>query len=144
MKRIATLALLAASMAFAQTPATSPTAEPARRPKPVREMVRRLGLSEAQKQEAKALFRQSRQNAEPIEQQLKKNREALAAAYKANDQAQIRQLTSQQGNLRGELLAMRSQTRARFLATLTPEQRAKADQAREPKLKPRIQRRFKG
>ena len=51
-----------------------------------------------------------------------------AAAVKGNDVAQIHSLAAQQGNLRGQLLAMRSEAMAKFYATLTPEQKSKADQ----------------
>jgi Spy/CpxP family protein refolding chaperone len=71
---------------------------------------------------------------------LKANREALAAAVKANDVAQIHSLSAQRGNLQGQLLGIRSEARAKVYATLTPEQKAKADQIRE-RVKQRIEKR---
>ena len=59
---------------------------------------------------------------------MRQNREALAAAVKANNTAQIERLSVQQGNLIGKTLAIKTQARAKFYATLTPEQRMKADQ----------------
>jgi Spy/CpxP family protein refolding chaperone len=96
-----------------------------------RRMLQALNLTADQKQQAKTLFQQTRQNVEPIAQQAKQNREALAAAVKANDTAQIQHLAAQQGNLQGQLLAIRSASMAKFYSTLTPDQRAKADQIQQ-------------
>jgi Spy/CpxP family protein refolding chaperone len=135
--RFATVAALAAGMALAQTPAPT-TAAPAPGKAAVkprasmrRRMLQALNLTADQKQQAKALFQQTRQNVEPIAQQAKQNREALAAAVKANDTAQIQHLAAQQGNLQGQLLAIRSASMAKFYSTLTPDQRAKADQIQQ-------------
>ena len=70
-------------------------------------------------------------------QQLKQNHEALAAAVKANNTAQIESLASQQGALRGQLIAARSEAMAKFYGNLTPEQRNKAERIRE-RIKQRI------
>src|SRR3954453_5463984 len=134
--KFATIAALAAAMALAQTPAAA--ADPATpragrtwaaRPGAVRQrMMQALNLSDAQKAHAKTIFEQAKQNAQPLAQQLKQNREALAAAVKGNDAAQIHSLAAQQGNLRGQMLGVRSEAMAKFYTTLTPEQKAKADQ----------------
>jgi Spy/CpxP family protein refolding chaperone len=131
MKKIATLGLFAGVLAFAQAPAPNPSTEThADHGRFIQQMMNRLGLSDSQKQQANALFQQSRQTAQPIREQLKKNREALSAAIKANDHAQIQQLSVQQGQLRGQLLSIRADTRAKFLATLTPEQRTRFESER--------------
>lgn len=109
--RFSAVAALAAGMAFAQTPAAQ--------------------LTPAQKEQARTIRHQARQNAEPLEKQLKANREALAAAVKANDVAQIQSLSAQCGQLQGQLLGIRSEARAKVYATLTPEQKAKADRVRQ-------------
>lgn len=148
--RFATVAAMAAGMALAQTPA--PTAgqdQPragrgkARQARKGR-LARALNLTPAQKEHAKEIHQQARQNAEPLMKQLKANREALAAAVKANDVAQIHSLSAQRGNLQGQLLGVRSEARAKVYATLTPEQKAKADQIRErvgERMKERIEKR---
>jgi Spy/CpxP family protein refolding chaperone len=87
-----------------------------------------LNLTDSQKQQAKAIFQQTRETTKPIADQLKQNHEALTAAIKANNVAQIDSLSAQQGTLRGQLLAARSEGRAKFYALLTPDQKAKADQ----------------
>lgn len=145
--RFATVAALAAGMAVAQTPAPAPATPPApgkaaMRPRGAirHRMLQALNLTDAQKQQAKAIFQQTKQNIQPIAQQAKQNREALAAAVKANDTAQIQQLSAQQGNLQGQLVAMRSESMAKFYATLTPEQRAKADQIQQ-RVRQRMQQR---
>ena len=135
--RLATVAALAAGMAFAQTPAPA-TSQPtpgkaATNPRAAmrHRMLKALNLTPAQKQQAKSIFQQTKQNVQPIAQQAKQNREALAAAVKANDSATIQRLAAQQGTLQGQVLAMRSESMAKFYATLTPDQRTKADQIQQ-------------
>ena len=142
--RFATIAAMAAGIVLAQTPAAGdqPRAGRMMAQQSMRHrMVRALGLTDAQREQAKAIHQQSKQNAEPLMKQLKANRQALAAAVKANDVAQIHSLAAQQGNLRGQLLGIRSEARAKVYATLTPEQKAKADQVRE-RVRERIQERM--
>jgi periplasmic protein CpxP/Spy len=134
--KFATVAALAAGMAMAQTPAAPANpatpragrAWAARRGAVRQRMMQALNLSDAQKAQAKTIFQQARQNAQPLAQQLKQNRESLTAAVKANDVAQIHSLAAQQGNLRGQMLGIRSEAMAKFYTVLTPEQKAKADQ----------------
>ncbi len=148
--KIAAAAALAGGMALAQTtaPAPAPAPQPGQAKTAIRPRMRirqrilqALNLTDAQKQQAKSIFQQARQNAQPIRQQLKQNRQALAAAVKANDTAQIQSLSTQQGNLRGQALAIRSEAMAKFYSTLTPEQRAKADQIHQ-QIRERMQQRF--
>jgi Spy/CpxP family protein refolding chaperone len=135
--RFAAVAALAAGMAFAQAPApAAPPPVPATTAKSPRavlrhRMLKALNLTAAQKQQAKAIFQQTKQNVQPVAQQARQNREALAAAVKANDTAQIHNLSAQQGSLEGQVLAMRSESMAKFYATLTPDQRAKAEQIQQ-------------
>lgn len=143
MKKIATLALFAGTLAFAQTPDQSVERGPAAKVGPgsrvapgrtgqsraaAREkMAERLGLSEAQKAQAKTIFDKVRKDSEPIREEMTKNREALTAAVKADDKAKIEHLSTQQGQLIGKLIAIRSEGHAKFYAILTPEQRVKAE-----------------
>jgi Spy/CpxP family protein refolding chaperone len=131
--RFAAVAALAAGMSFAQQATPAPQPAPA---KPMagmharirNRMMQNLNLTDAQKQQAKAIFQQARQTAQPIRQQLQQNREAMAAAVKANDTARIQSLATTQGTLRGQVMAIRAQALAKFYSGLTPDQRAKADQ----------------
>jgi Spy/CpxP family protein refolding chaperone len=146
--RFAAVAALAAGMAFAQPPAPAPQPGPgkaAMKPRAVlkRRLLKVLNLTAAQKQQAKTIFQQTRQNVQPIAQRAKQNREALAAAVKANDTAQIQHLAAQQGNLQGQVLAMRSESMAKFYATLTPDQRTRAEEIQQ-RVRQRVQQRKAG
>ena len=137
---LAALGVLAAGAIFSQTTATAPPA--GRQGKAIRALAKKrlmkaLNLSAAQKQQAKTIFQQARQNMQPLRQELQQNRQSMAAAVKANDTTQIRQLATQQGNVMGQLLAARHEAMAKFYATLTPDQRKKAD-----KVQQRIQQRL--
>jgi protein CpxP len=148
--KFAAVAAMATGMALAQTPANpAPPASPtqqAQKPGKMRAAVRHrmmkaLGLTDAQKQQAKVIFQQAKQQTQPLAQQLKQNREALAAAVKADNVSQIQSLSAQQGNLRGQMLAARSEAMAKFYSTLTPEQRNRADKIQQ-RIKERIQQRM--
>jgi Spy/CpxP family protein refolding chaperone len=145
--KFATVAAMAAGMAFAQTtPAPAPPQPPqgkfrAGMKGAIRKrMMQALNLTDAQKQQAKAMFQQAKQNSSPLREQMKQNRAALAAAVKANDVAQIHSLSLQQGNLQGQMLGIRTEARAKFYAALTPEQKAKSDQMQQ-RIKDRVQHR---
>ncbi len=142
--KLAAVAALACGMAFAQT-APAPAPQPGQAKTGIRARVRQrmmqaLNLTDAQKQQAKTIFQQARQSSQPVRQQLQQNRDALAAAVKANDTAQIQSLSNQQGQLRGQLLAIRSEAMAKFYNTLTPDQKAKADQMHQ-RIRERMQQR---
>jgi len=88
-----------------------------------------LNLSDAQKAQAKSIFQQARESAKPIREQLKQNRQALTAAIKAGQgDANLQQLAAQQGQLRGQMVAIRSEAASKFYATLNADQRSKLDQ----------------
>jgi periplasmic protein CpxP/Spy len=142
--RFATAAALAAGLALAQTPA--PQAGQARPPAEMRAAVRHrmmqnLNLTDAQKQQAKAIFQQAKADSQPIRDQLKQNREAFSSAVKGNNVSQIQSLSAQQGNLRGHLTAIHGEAMAKFYNLLTPDQRAKADQMQQ-RIRQRIEQRF--
>ena len=88
----------------------------------------KLNLTSEQQQEMQTTFRQARESAKPVREQLRTNRQALAAAIKADRTSDIRQLAIDRGKLLGQVTAIYGQSRAKFYQTLTPEQRAKADQ----------------
>ena len=144
--RFATVAAMAAGMAFAQAPANNATQQPpaahrlARRGQFHQHMMQALNLTDAQKQDAKAIFQQARETAKPVRQELKQNREALAAAVKADDTARIHNLSAKRAGLDAKMIEIRSDAMAKFYAKLTPEQRAKADQMHQ-QMKQRWQQR---
>lgn len=144
--RFASVAALAAGMAFAQAPATAPQQQPPaarhmmRRARFHQRMMQALNLTDAQKQEAKTIFQQARETAKPVRQELKQNREALGAAIKADDTARIHTLAGKQATLQAKMVEIRSDAMAKFYTKLTPEQRAKADQLHQ-QMKQRWQQR---
>ena len=90
-----------------------------------------LNLTDAQKTQAQAIFKESHEAAQQYRAQLKQNREALAQAVKANNPADIERLSAVQGQLMGKMVAIHSEAFAKLYQTLTPEQRAKADTMKE-------------
>jgi len=94
-------------------------------------IAQKLNLTPEQRAQAKAIFSQTRRDAQPLRQELKQNRQAMAQAIASGKgEAEIRQLATAQGNTLGQLIALRSQARARFVSQLTPEQKAQATEAK--------------
>ncbi|MBZ5580213.1 MAG: Spy/CpxP family protein refolding chaperone [Acidobacteriia bacterium] len=89
-------------------------------------IARALNLTSQQRQQARAIFGQARQSAQPLRQQMQQNRLALRqAALSGGD---IQQLATEQGNLSGQLVAIRTQAWVQFYNLLTPGQRVQAAQ----------------
>ena len=111
---------------------TAPPAEQQNQARPrvsrVARMARYLNLTPAQRIQARDEFRAMRQSAQPVRQQLREVRQNMFQAVRANDSAAIDQLSAQEARLRGQLSAMHHQAFARIYSTLSPEQKAKADQ----------------
>lgn len=103
--------------------------------KPAKTHGGKLGLSADQKSEFRAIRQQTRQSVQPVADKMQQNRQALAAAIKANDTAQIEALSKTQGELRGQVMALRNESRATMYAELTPDQRAKMGQVRSRRAK---------
>lgn len=119
--KVAVVMLLAAGAVSAQAPARQAARN---------QIFKALNLSQDQKVQARTIFQEAVQSGKPVAQQLKQNREALAAAVTANDASKIQQLSTEQGQLRGQILGIRSGAMAKFLGILTPDQRTAAEQAR--------------
>ena len=128
--KLGTIAAMTAGMALAQQAPASPqppAQAPAHRPLAAhmrQRLGRALNLSDAQKQQAKTIFQETRKQSEPDRAELRQNRQAMAEAVKADNTEQIRKLSKTEGELMGRLTAARSEARAKFYAILTPEQRA--------------------
>ena len=126
-------AVLVAGMAFAyaQTQSKGPH-RPANRQEWMQRRFDRmsaaLNLTDAQKTQAQAILKGAHENAKQFSAQLKQNRQALSEAVKANDSAQIERLSAENGQLTGKMMAMRTEAFAKIYQTLTPDQKAKADQ----------------
>jgi Spy/CpxP family protein refolding chaperone len=127
--RFAAAAVIAGGMVVAAQEVSSQPAQPvARQHRRGARLAQYLNLTPAQAAEAKAEFQAVRQSAQPIRQQLKQVRVAMFQAIQANDTAKIDQLSAQEAGLHGQIAAMRHEAFAKMYSTLTPEQRAKADQ----------------
>lgn len=129
--KLASIAAMAAGMAFAQqAPANPPAAAktPVHRPfaRMRQHMMKALNLTDAQKQQAKAIFQETRQRTQPIRAELRQNRQAMRDAIKADNKAEIQKLSKTDGELMGRLLTARNEAKAKFYSLLTPEQRATA------------------
>jgi protein CpxP len=133
--RFVGVAALASGMLFAQTAAPPDQPQsPAqhwqqRRGRMFDRIAAQLNLTDDQKQQAHSILQVARESAQPIAQQLKQNRLALHDAIKAGKpDAGIDQLAATNGNLVGQVTAIRTKAFAKIYALLTSEQRTKADQ----------------
>ena len=144
--KLAALASIAAGLAVAQTAQPPAGGRAAQRQARVQQrragIADALNLTDAQKQQARTIFQDARQSSQPLRQQLKENRRALADAAKSGKSAaEIQQLSSALGSVWGQMAAIRTEAFSKFYATLTPEQRAKAD-AMQQQLKNRLMQQF--
>src|SRR5438105_3088416 len=128
---IAGVAALAAGMAIAQTPPAQP-AQPAQPSGGGRHgaMMNRFGadlnLTDAQKQQAREIFSQSRQASQAIREQIRQSRQALGEAVKSGaPDAQIDKLASNLGPLMAQQRAIHAKAFAKFYGTLTQDQKDK-------------------
>jgi len=119
--------MLLAAGAVASSQTAQPPAGQGRQNRGER-MANYLNLTGAQRAEARAELHGAWQSAQPIRQQLRQLHQQMFQAIRANDTGAIQQLSAQEGSLKGQLSAMRRQVFAKLYASLTPEQRAKADQ----------------
>ena len=84
-----------------------------------------LGLTDAQKTQAKAIFDAERQAVQPLFQQARTLRQSLRGAATGAG-GDIDQLSSQLGTVTGQLSAIHTKSMAQFYAMLTPDQQTKA------------------
>jgi protein CpxP len=96
-------------------------------------MAEKLNLTDAQKTQIKGIMDQERPTIQPLVAQLKENRAAMktATANGQFDEAQVRQIASQQAQTLTNLMVEKARVKAKIYSVLTPEQRAKADQMRQ-------------
>ena len=91
-------------------------------------MAKKLNLTEAQKEQVKAILASEREKTEPLRQQLAETRENLRKAIYAQpfDEATVRTLAAKQNETRVELVVSRARARSQIYALLSPEQRESA------------------
>lgn len=95
-------------------------------------MAKKLGLTEAQQEQVKAILTSEREKAAPLRQQLAENREKIRQAIEAEpfDEAAVRTLAESKNQTRVELDVSRARAKSRIFALLTPEQRELAKKLR--------------
>ena len=133
--RFAGAPILASGMLLAQSPAPAVPAQPPtqhrqwQRGQMFDRVAAKLNLTEAQRGQAKSIWRSARESSRPIAQQLRQAHVVLREAAKSGKpDAEIDQLAANAGQFAGQLTAVRTKAFAKFYAMLTPEQRATADQ----------------
>ena len=133
--KLAGLAALAGGLIFAQTTAPAPGGgagtHGARRARIAQRISNYLQLTPDQQAQAKQIFASARQEATPLRQQMKQNRQALRSAIQSGNDAQIDQITKAQAPVMAQLAAIRAHAFEKVYATLTPDQKAKADNMRQ-------------
>ncbi len=88
-------------------------------------MAKKLGLTEAQQEQVKAILTSEREKVAPLQQQLAENREKIRQTIEAElfDEAAVRTLAESQNQTRVELVVSRARTKSQIFALLSPEQR---------------------
>src|SRR5260370_30974885 len=134
--RLVGFGALATGMIFAQNGAPDPVQNAQRqqgqerRAEPGRRMARVLNLTADQRAQAQQILAGAKQEAAPLRQQMQQNRKALADAIKSGNDAQIDQITRSAAPVKAQLAAIHARAMGKIYATLTPEQKAKADHMR--------------
>jgi protein CpxP len=91
----------------------------------------KLDLSDEQKEQIKVIYKGTKSEMKFLRQSIKESRKAMEAAVEsgAND-SKIDELSTQQGKLMAEMIALKSKNRVRVMTLLTDEQRVKAKKMR--------------
>ena len=136
------VAALAAGLAVAQAPSGEGRQKGVRAHRGQGRVMQELGLTDAQRAQAKEIFQASRKEAQPIRQQLREARQRLAADLKAGAaEGVISQDANAIGNLTAQLTLIHAKSRQQFQSILTAEQKAKIDEMRQNRRGMRGQRR---
>jgi periplasmic protein CpxP/Spy len=97
-------------------------------------MARELNLTDAQKEQAKAIMKSQHESMRPLMQQMAQNRKAMleAGSGGAFDQAKVQAIANQQAQLMAQMMVQKASLQHQiYTQVLTTEQRAKADQMRQ-------------
>jgi Spy/CpxP family protein refolding chaperone len=95
-------------------------------------MANYLELTDAQKEQAKAIFQDARAQSKPVADQLRQLRQGAKAAVKeGRSEAELEQIAQRTGPLVSQLAANHLKAMAKFRAILTPEQVDKLDKIPE-------------
>ncbi len=96
-------------------------------------MFRGLDLTEAQKEQMKAIKQASRESTKSLRDQMKANRGQIeqATANGAFNEAQVQAIAQQQGALHAQMIVAKEKVKSQMFAILTPEQKVKAAEMKE-------------
>jgi Spy/CpxP family protein refolding chaperone len=94
-------------------------------------MAEALNLTDAQKEQAKAIREKYRASSKDVRTQMRTLHDQLKAAREANNTAEVDRLNQQRERLMASAKQTRTAQRNEFRSILTPEQQAKFDQFQE-------------
>lgn len=120
------------SFAAGDTPDGPPVNEQVLQKKFFQKMATRLNLTDAQKTQIKALFKEAAAQTRPIREQQLNNRRQLRQLVEADsfNEAAVKTLADEQGTLYAQLLVVRTRLMHQVNQVLTPEQREQAKRMR--------------
>lgn len=95
-------------------------------------LARALDLTDAQKEQVKAILETEREKVAPLRQKLGETREKIRRAVEATpfDEAAVRSLAASQNETRTEMIVSRARVQSKIFALLSPEQRERAKKFR--------------
>ena len=124
--------ILSAGAAFPQAPAAdSQSADHERHARGGKRLAETLSLTDAQKEQAKAIREKYRASNEDLRTQMRTLHEQLKSAKDANNTAEIERLTQQRDTLATKAKETFTAQRNEFRSILTAEQQSKFDQMRD-------------
>jgi Spy/CpxP family protein refolding chaperone len=93
----------------------------------------RLDMTEAQRAEVRAIFEGSRDEMVALREQMKANRTDIRELMYSGDfdEAAVRRIAAEQGDLKAEMIVLRARQRAEMRAVLTDEQISQLEQMRQ-------------
>jgi protein CpxP len=97
--------------------------------------LKKLNLTDAQKEQVKAIRAEEGPKMKPLMQQLKAGRDQLEALRKSGtfDEAKVRAIAKGQADTLTDMIVVKECMMSRIYGVLTPEQRAKAEEMRDSK-----------
>jgi Spy/CpxP family protein refolding chaperone len=125
--QVVVLGLMAGVLAFPQGPGRSRMGPGGGSERMMHFATSVLDLNDVQQAQGKSIFSTARESSQALHTQLRDNRTALQAAIISGAVEQIDTLAAAQGVLQGKLAAINAKAYAQFYATLTPDQKKKAE-----------------
>jgi Spy/CpxP family protein refolding chaperone len=107
-------------------------------------MADQLGLTDAQKESAKAIFTAAHQQAETVKPAVQNAHSQLEQAVKSGDSNAIQLASQNLAGVQSQLIAIKANAMAKVYQLLTPDQKAKAEQLKADWKAKMMQRRGAG